>query len=65
MFLSELPGIVIKGLNIEDFKSTVKQHVKATDKQPSIAEYWQMYYDSMKVAVAVYFQVLEEVVAQV
>ncbi|MEI6388832.1 MAG: hypothetical protein WCQ50_19630 [Spirochaetota bacterium] len=57
----DMPGLVVRGLNIEDFKYTIKQHVKATDAAPTISEFWQMYYDSLKTAVFVYFQTIKEV----
>lgn len=59
MFHKELPGVIVRGINIEDFKHTIKQHTKATDAAPTIAEFWKMYYDSLKTAVFVYFQTIK------
>ena len=52
--LKELPGKVFKALEIEDMKRQVKDYIKATDRSPSIAEFWLMYYRSMREAVSIY-----------
>ena len=54
--------MIVRGVNVEDFKSTVKQHVKATNEQPSIAEFWSMYYSSLKTSVYVYFQTMKDAI---
>lgn len=54
------PGLIIKGLTIENFKHTLKTHVKATGEVPTIAEYWSLYYDSMKTAVFTYYGLLKD-----
>lgn len=58
------PGLIIRGLNIENFKYLVKVHTKATDNVPTIAEYWQIYYDAMKVSVFTYFSILKDLVTE-
>lgn len=62
IYHKEAPGLIVRGINIENFKFTVKTHVKATDRQPTIQEYWAMYYDSLKTSVFTYFSVLKDVV---
>lgn len=62
LYHKELPGLIIKGLNVENFKFIVKQHVKATDAAPTIQDYWAMYYDAMKTSVYVYFNTLRDLV---
>ncbi len=58
------PGLIIKGLNIENFKHITKVHTTATGNAPTIAEFWQMYYDAMKVSVFTYFSILKDLVEQ-
>ena len=62
LFHKELPGLIIKGVNVENFKFLVKQHAKATDAAPTIKEYWAMYYDAMKTSVYTYFSTLKSMV---
>lgn len=54
------PGLILKGINVENFKQLVKIHAKATDAAPSIKDYWSIYYDALKVAVFSYFSVLKD-----
>lgn len=60
LYHKELPGLIVKGLNIENFKFIVKQHTKATDTTPTIQDYWAMYYDAMKTSMYVYFNTLKD-----
>lgn len=52
--VKDLPGMLIKGFNAENMKHLVKQYVKATDRLPSIAEYWSLWYSQMISGVTIY-----------
>jgi hypothetical protein len=61
MFHKDLPGLIVRGLNIDNYRRSIKTHIKATGNAPTIAEYWKMSYDSMKEAIFTYYSVLKDI----
>lgn len=57
---SELPGFIVKGLNIDDFKHTVKLEIKALDRPLTIQEYWNLWYTEMNESLFEYLNIVKE-----
>ena len=58
--IPELPGFVVKGLNIENFKRTVKMEIKALDRPLTIQEYWSLWYTEMNESLFEYLNIVKE-----
>ena len=55
----EVPGFVIKGLNLENFKNTIKVFVKAHETI-SIKDYWSLWYYGMNSSLFRYLGLVKE-----
>ena len=59
--ISECPGFIVKGLNLENFKHTLKQYLKENDNALEIKNYWQMWYYGMNTSLFRYLNLVKEV----
>lgn len=55
-----IPGVVIRNAAVKDFKQVVKTHVTANDGKVTIADYWYLYYTTLKQHVYQYFNTLKD-----
>jgi hypothetical protein len=62
---TDLPGLIVHGFSVDNFRHMIKTHIKATGSAPTIPEYWKMGYDSMKEAIFTYYSVLKDVIENV
>ena len=58
--IPELPGFVVKGLNVDNFKRTIKMELKAVDRPLTIQEYWNLWYTEMNECLFEYLNIVKE-----
>ncbi len=59
--ISECPGFVFKGINLENFKQTIKKYLKENNEALSIKGYWQLWYYGMNASLFRYLNLVKEV----
>lgn len=57
---TDLPGFVVRGLNIENFKDTLKTEAKVLDGGLTIKEYWNLWYQEMDTALFRYLNFVKD-----
>ena len=58
--ISEMPGFILKGINLENFKHTLKQYLRENEDGLTIQKYWQLWYYGMNESMYRYLNLVKE-----